>query len=92
MKKIISLIMVIAMLAAMSVVVWARYELCPDCEVRLVSDTWTGDDDDGEVKNCKYCGQPYWVTYVYRGLVCPECGEHPYITDVSTTGSCPHCN
>ncbi len=91
MKKIISLIMVIAMLAAMSVVVWARYELCPDCEVKLVNSTWT-DDNEGEMVNCEYCKQPYWAAYVYRGLVCPECEVYQYRTRIGTTGSCPHCN
>ena len=39
MKKITALLLVVLMLAAMSVAVFARYEVCPECNGRMTSRT-----------------------------------------------------
>ena len=72
MKKLVCLLMVTMLVLAMGVSVYARYELCPDCEVALITTRHhtTSDDIDCPVVKGKH---DYWY-YTWRVEECPECG------------------
>lgn len=88
MKKFVCLLMVVTMVLALGITVYARYELCPDCEVALVNGSWT---EPGQAY-CETCRDEYDVTEHYRGEICPDCGEYQSKRLVKVTGSCPDCD
>ena len=61
MKKFVCLLMVAMMILALGITVYARYELCPDCEVALVNDSWTEQGQDF----CESCKTEYDVREHY---------------------------
>lgn len=75
MKKITALLLVVLMLAAMSVAVFARYEVCPDCNGRMTSKT-----TEKYLKSvtCSKSGDPTMQDDVYKVttvLKCTACGH-----------------
>ena len=87
MKKFTCLLMVAMMVLALGITAYARYEGCPDCETKLVNDSWT----DSDWLYCEVCDTEYKVTYHYEGEVCPDCGVIQSSELVKVTGSC-NCN
>ena len=73
MKKITALLLVVLMLAAMSVAVFARYEVCPDCNSRMTSKTTEKVVDS---VTCEKTGDPTMqddVIEVTTVLKCTSC-------------------
>ncbi len=74
MKKLVCLLMAAMLLAALSVAVFARYEVCPDCCGRMKETT-------KKIKvgtaRCEVMGEDGMLDYVYditHTLTCVECG------------------
>lgn len=72
MKKFACLLVVAMMVLALGITAYARYELCPECEVALVTETHrTAKSVKCPVVSGKY---DYWY-YTWSVEECPECGE-----------------
>lgn len=88
MKKITALLLVVLMLAAMSIAVFARYEVCPECHGRMRESTKT--ELIGYV-TCKQSGDSSMQDKVYREITtlrCSACGYQE--TETATYVECNH--
>ena len=80
MKKITALLLVALMLAAMSVAVFARYEVCPECNGRM---TETVKSTYLYTKPCKVSDDPTMTDEWYKDtttLRCTSCGYYETYT------------
>ena len=88
MKKITALLLVVLMLAAMSIAVFARYEVCPECGGRMTSKTTKEVVDS---VTCEKTGDPTMQDDVIEAttvLKCTACGHTETETDTYT--DCHH--
>lgn len=88
MKKITALLLVALMLAAMSVAVFARYEVCPECHGRMRESTKT--EFLGYV-TCKTSGDSSMKDKKYRDVTTLTCTACTYEeTETITYVECNH--
>lgn len=87
MKKFVCLLMVVTMVLALGITVYARYELCPDCEVALVYGSWT---EPTSRKFCDECGKKVAAEYECEGWYCSQCGIGQIYDSRELVLSCGH--
>ena len=75
MKKITALLLVVLMLAAMSVAVFARYEGCPECGGRMTEKTRRVSAGTGP---CEKTGDPAMTDPYYKDVTTLSCTSCDY--------------
>lgn len=87
MKKVVCLLMVTTMILALSITAFARWEVCPDCNGRLV-EVGSHEKDAGEgVCNHGIASEGY---YVVIEMECEDCGHYEDFVEYPAIFPCQH--
>ncbi len=87
MRKFICLLTVAMMILALGVTAYARYELCPDCEVALIYGDWI---EPTSRKYCEKCVRRVSAEFECEGWYCPLCGVGQIYDSRELVLSCGH--